>query len=180
MPPALCGYAAPVQLCGHSGEGFHPGLSYICNDIFKVRAEALSRYDPRGIRCGYVARAHLSESRIAKLYSAGFGGLQCGPGPLGDTLPLILSHGREDMDGQLVRVRVVYTHERNAGFHDIDQKRGVATKAVKLGDGVESPLTPHSSTAQLPEQPLNLEQGPPPSARGGDVVRVQCVHHGPL
>jgi hypothetical protein len=59
---------------------------------------------------------------------------QRGLGAFRDHLALMLIHGREDMDGQLVGVRVIHSHELHTALHQRGDEGQVAGQAVELGD----------------------------------------------
>ena len=76
----------------------------------------------------------LGDVRIAQALPALLGGRQGGLGALRDHLALVLVHRREDVDGQLVGVRVVNSHELDAGVRQRGNEGQVAAQPVELGD----------------------------------------------
>ena len=54
---------------------------------------------------------------IAQYGSASFGSRQGVLGALGNHFPLVLSHGRENVNGELVGVRIIDRNEFGASLH---------------------------------------------------------------
>jgi hypothetical protein len=55
-------------------------------------------------------------------------------GPLGNHLALVLRHGGENVDGELVGVRVVAGDEIDASVHERGEEGDVAREPVQLSD----------------------------------------------
>ena len=70
----------------------------------------------------------------AKANAASFCGLQRSLGPRRDHFPLMLGNGRENMQGQPGRMRVVHGDELDAGIHQRGNEGQISREAIQLGD----------------------------------------------
>ena len=71
---------------------------------------------------------------IAQHGSAGFGSRQRILSALRDHFPFMLCHGREDVHGQLVGVRVIDGHKFNAAVHQRGDECQIAGQPIEFGD----------------------------------------------
>jgi hypothetical protein len=76
----------------------------------------------------------LGEFRVTETFASCFRSLQSSRCPCADDFPLVLGHSRQDMDGQLVGMRIIDRHELHTGIHQGRYECQVAGQAVELGN----------------------------------------------
>ena len=114
----VLGYLSQRQaLCSPFGNGGHNG-----------------RGDGNGISGSPRPLDALLPARIAELCAARLRGLKRSFGPLADGLALMLGDGRQDVNGELVRLGHIDGDEIDAGLHKPGDEMHVAGEPVELGD----------------------------------------------
>ena len=68
----------------------------------------------------------IRQFRITQTFASRLGGLQSSRCPCADDFPLVLGHSRQDMDGQLVGMRIIDSNELHTGIHQRCDKRQVS------------------------------------------------------
>jgi hypothetical protein len=89
-----------------------------------------------------------STPRVSQTLPTPLGGGQGRFDVFRDRFPLVLGHGGQNVNGELVGVRVIHRHELNAAFHERGIESEVARKPVELGDN-ELGLLPLASGNSL-------------------------------
>jgi hypothetical protein len=103
--------------------------------------ELSTDFDGRSARC--------CQAWTAEFLAARLGGGERGLGALRDCLALVLGDGGEDVDGELVGVRVITRDELDAAFYHRGYEMKVARQAVELGDN-ELCLVPSTGCEEGP------------------------------
>ena len=76
----------------------------------------------------------LGEFRVTKAFASRFGSLQGSRCPCADDFPFVLGNSREDVDSQLICVRIIYRDELRTGIHQGRYECQVTGQAVELGN----------------------------------------------
>jgi hypothetical protein len=88
--------------------------------------------------------AILDQTEIAAITSkspaSGLGCCQSSFSPGGDHLPLMLSHGGEDVDGKPVRLREIHRDEIDPALHQVGDEGDISGEAIQLGDYEGGPM----------------------------------------
>jgi hypothetical protein len=95
----------------------------------------LLRYLPPrlGGHCGVRACSRSISPGRTQCCPTGLGGGQCGPGPLGDQLPLLLHHGGVDPHHQVIGTRHARRPDRVTLLQQLRQRVGTAGDTVQPG-----------------------------------------------
>jgi hypothetical protein len=70
----------------------------------------------------------------AEFNAASFCRRESSLGSRGDHFPLMLGNGREDMEGQAGRMRVIYSDELDAGIHEHGDEGQISREAIEFRD----------------------------------------------
>ena len=132
MPRAAArrAHTASVQRLGDGAQALETGALHVADNGHDVGGALV------GERLTPMLRdllRHL-ELRAGELDAAPLGGAERVLGPLGNHLALVLRHGGEDVDGELVGVRVVAGDEIDTSVHERREEGDVAREPVQLSD----------------------------------------------
>jgi hypothetical protein len=80
------------------------------------------------------ATAPAGSPGVPSRFRRAFAAARAGLGAFRDRLALVLSNGRQDVDSQLVGVRVVNRHELDAGVYKSRHEGQISREPIELGD----------------------------------------------